>query len=526
MPPKKAPASTPRKPASKPATATQTPKSTPKPAAKAAARPSPADSLGAFPFGSAVALARAIQQRKISSVELLQAYLARVDRLNPAINAVVVDDRERALKRARAADRATAKGERWGPLHGVPMTVKESFDLEGHPTTHGFVPMKNNLATHNALAVDRLMAGGAVVFGKTNVPLFLADFQSYNDIYGTTNNPWDLGRIAGGSSGGSAAAVAAGLSALEFGSDIGGSIRNPAAYCGVYGHKPTWSIVPKRGHSLARVPLAEADLSVIGPLARSAQDLAVALELTQGPDLLTSSGVSYRLPAPPRELKGLRVAVWLDHPLAPVDDSIQAPIRAAAQALRKAGAKVDFEARPAFDPASAQATYEMLLQAQLGARRPDYASLVAKRAELKDSDKSPAAMGLRQSTASYKEFYDANNQRELLRWAWRDFFAKYDVLLAPITATAAFPHDHSEPAIQRTMTVNGKPVPYFGQVFWAGLATCSYLPSTIAPVGFTAEGLPVGTQIIGAEMNDRTTIWVAEQLAKLIGGYVAPPMAK
>ena len=182
------------------------------------------------------------------------------------------------MNRARAADRALAKGEVWGPLHGLPMTVKESFDLVGQPTTWGHLPRKDHAAAADALVVDRLKAAGAVVFGKSNVPLNLADFQSYNAVYGTTNNPWDLTRGPGGSSGGSAAMMAAGLSALEYGSDIGGSIRNPAAYCGVYGHKSTWCIVPKRGHSLAPKPGAEADLSVIGPLARSAGDLAPGAE--------------------------------------------------------------------------------------------------------------------------------------------------------------------------------------------------------------------------------------------------------
>jgi len=481
--------------------------------------------LDAFPFGSAAALARAIRARKVSSVELLTAYLSRVDRLNGAINALVVDDRERALRQARAADRSLARGEVLGSLHGLPMTIKESFDLRGCPTTQGFVPMRENVATDDALAVQRLKKAGAVIFGKTNVALLLADFQSYNEIYGTTSNPWDLSRTPGGSSGGSAAAVAAGLTALEFGSDIGGSIRNPAAYCGVYGHKSTWGIIPKRGHSLARTAVAEADLSVVGPLARYPQDLALALDATIGPDLLTSSAVRYRLPSPPRSLKDLRVAVWLQEPLAPIDDSVRDRIHDAAIALRKAGAKVNFDARPAFDPAAAEATYRTLLMAQISARRPDFDRLVRNRAQLDPNDQSPRAVELRNATASYKEYFDASNRREGLRWAWREFFLHHDVLLAPVTATAAFVHDHSEPAAARTMTVNGTQIPYFSQLFWAGLASCSYLTATVAPVGFAPSNLPVGVQIIGPEMGDRTTIWAAAQLSKLVGGYASPPDA-
>ena len=480
--------------------------------------------LKSFPFGPASAQAAALRKGQVSSVELLKAYLERVDRYNPALNALVVDDRKVALQRARAADRALAKGEVWGPLHGLPMTVKESFDLVGHPTTWGHLPRKAHVAKQDALAVQRLKAAGAVIFGKSNVPLNLADFQSYNAVYGTTNNPWDLKRGPGGSSGGSAAMVAAGLSALEYGSDIGGSIRNPAAYCGVYGHKSTWCIVPKRGHTLAPTPGAEADLSVIGPLARSAADLALALKLTVGADDLTARGMHYRLPAPQKHVKGLRVAVWLDEPsIAPAEDSVKQRIEAAARALARAGAKLDFKARPAFEPLQAHRVYLMLLQSNLAARRTDFAELVAARARLRDDDVSDHAMALRASTASYKEVFDANQAREQLRWAWHEFFGRHDLLLMPITATAAFAHDQSEPMPARTMRINDADHPYFAQLFWAGLATAPFLPSTVAPIGLTSAGLPVGLQIVGPEFADLSSIWLAGELAKLIGGYQPPP---
>ena len=279
--------------------------------------------LPAFPFGSAGQLARAVRGRRVSAVELLRGYLDRVDRLNPAINAIVVDDRERALKDARAADRAIAKCGAVGPLHGVPMTVKESFNIPGQPTTFGNPAFAANIAGSDAVVVQRLRAAGAVIFGKTNVPISLSDFQSYNAVYGTTNNPWDVTRGAGGSSGGSDAALAACLTGLEFGSDIGGSIRNPAAYNGVYGHKPTYGIVPKRGHTLIEQFVGEGPISVVGPLARAADDLALALKVTAGPDF--EDGYRLVLPPPPARLEGLRVAVWLDQPdLSPVDDSVTA----------------------------------------------------------------------------------------------------------------------------------------------------------------------------------------------------------
>ena len=484
----------------------------------------PKVTAGSFPFGTAVQLARAVRTGKVSAVELLKAYLERVDRLNPGINAVVVDDRESALKQARAADRALAKGAKVGPLHGVPITVKESFNIVGQPTTWGFPQLKGNVATTDAVVVQRLRAAGAVIFGKTNVPMALADFQSYNEVYGTTNNPWDHARGPGGSSGGSAAAMAAGLSGLEYGSDIGGSIRNPASYCGVYGHKPTFGIVPKRGQTFDNTNLTEGDISVVGPIARSAEDLALALDVTAGPDELLAPGWKLQLPKAPTSVRGLRVAVWADQPdLSPVDDEVRERIEVAAAALRKAGAKVNYTARPDFDVAQAHETYQRLLMGLMAPPGDAYRELVAKVAELDPADVSPYAQQVRWSTASYADFAVAANQREHLRWAWRRFFNDFDVVLAPITTTAAFPHDHSEPAGMRTMTVNGQQVPYFAQLFWAGLVIAPYLPATVAPVGPTASGLPVGLQVIGAEMADRTTIWTAGQIGKLLGGFTPPP---
>ena len=480
-------------------------------------------SVSAFPFGSAIQLARAVRTGAVSSVELLKAYLERVDRLNPALNAVVVDDRAQAMKHARVADRALAAGKPTGPLHGVPMTVKESFNIPGQQTTWGYPALKGNIATEDAVAVARLRSAGAIVFGKTNVPMALADLQSFNDVYGTTNNPWDLTRGPGGSSGGSAAALAAGLSGLEFGSDIGGSIRNPAAYCGVYGHKPTYGIIPKRGQTTSPELVTEGDISVIGPLARSAEDLALALKVTAGPDSLAAAGLKLALPAPPSSLKGLRIAVWLDQPdIAPVDAAVCAQIELAATALRKAGAKVSYTARPDFDIAMANDTYRQLLMGLMSVGRVDFDDMVA-RAESLKGDGSEYAQSLRYSTARFNEFAVAMNRRDQLRWAWHAFFKDYDVVLAPVTMTTAFLHDHSEPMAARTVPVNGVDVAYFAQIFWAGLAITSYLPATVAPVGKAPSGLPVGMQIMGDAYKDRTTIWVAGELAKLIGGFTPPP---
>src|SRR2546421_1928774 len=235
------------------------------------------------PFRSARQLAADIKKKKIGCLELLDLYLARVEKYDGALNAVVVRDFERARTRARAADRALAKRDVWGPLHGVPMTIKESYDVAGLPTTWGVPAYKDRIATKNALAVDRLLGAGVVLFGKTNVPLYLGDWQSFNAIYGTTNNPWDVSRSPGGSSGGSAAALAAGLTALEAGSDIGSSLRHPAHFCGVYGHKPTWGIVPRTRHAPPLQQAAPLDIDVVRPLPRSRDDLPLPLSLMARP---------------------------------------------------------------------------------------------------------------------------------------------------------------------------------------------------------------------------------------------------
>jgi len=318
-------------------------------------------------YQSANQLARAIGRREVGALELLDYYLARVDRYNERINAIVVDDRDRAREAAAAADLALARGEVWGPLHGVPMTVKESYNVADLPTTHGVPDLAQNIATEDALSVSRLKRAGAVIFGKTNVPLRLADFQSYNAIYGTTNNPYDIERVPGGSSGGSAAALAAGLTGLETGSDIGGSIRNPAHYCGVFGHKPTWGLLPPRGHALPGI-LSPSDISVIGPLARSARDLETAVMAMAGPNEIESRGLQLSLKRRGKPISEWKVAVWADDPMAPVSEETQARVRDVAAAFADAGATIDEDARPDFNAEEAHRLFQRLLDPALAAR--------------------------------------------------------------------------------------------------------------------------------------------------------------
>jgi len=318
-------------------------------------------------FKSAVEIARLIRKREVRAIDALEHFLARVEKYNPKLNAVIWLDAGRASERAKAADAALAKGEVWGPLHGVPMTIKESYNVAGSPTTWGDPKLASNVTETSALAVERLQQAGAVLFGKTNVPLMLADWQSYNVIYGTTNNPWDVTRTPGGSSGGSAVALAAGLTGLEAGSDIGGSIRNPAHYCGVFGLKPTWGVVSPKGHALPGSH-ADADISVVGLLARGAADLELALDVMAGPDKI--DGVAWKLDLPPcgaKSLADLRIAVKLRDPNCDVDAEYADKLQALVDAVAKRGAKVK-EIEPKLDTPRMHEVYLLLLRAATSVR--------------------------------------------------------------------------------------------------------------------------------------------------------------
>ena len=477
------------------------------------------------PFRSARQLAAAITKKAIGCLELLDLYLARVAKYDGALNAVVVRDFDRARTRARAADRALARREAWGPLHGVPMTVKESYDVAGLPTTWGVPAYKNNVAAKNALAVDRLLGAGAVLFGKTNVPLYLADWQTFNAIYGTTNNPWDTTRAPGGSSGGAAAALAAGLTGLEAGSDIGSSIRNPAHFCGVYGHKPTWGIVPRDGQALPW-QTAPVDIDVVGPLARSADDIAVALAIMAGPDAIEAGGWQLRLRPPRRRrLRDFKVALMLDAPGFPVDREVQDQLAALGDFLRRRKAKVDERARPAIDAAEAFRVYVRLLRAATSDRQSDadFARNVDIARALAPDDESYHARATRAAVLSHRDWLAANEARHRMRRAWAEFFTTYDLLLCPVAGTAAFPHDQQGERHERTVIVNGQRVPVVDHMFWAGYSGASYLPSTAAPCGFTPAGLPVGVQIVGPQYGDLACLAFARLLEREFQAFVPPP---
>jgi amidase len=476
-------------------------------------------------FASATDLSTAIGERRIGCRELLDYYLARAERHNPGLNAIVVWCVEQARERARAADAALARGERWGPLHGIPMTVKESFNVAGLPTTFGNPLWRENIAAENAFLIDRLLQAGAIVFGKTNVPYMLADAQSYNDIYGTTNNPWDPTRSPGGSSGGEATALAAGLSALGAGSDIAGSLRNPAHYSGVYGHKPSWGLISTRGHAPPGI-MTPTDISVVGPMARHAEDLDLAMRVLAGPDLLQQAAWRVELPPPRRRrLRDFRVALWGSSPLCPIDTSVSDLFDRTGDVIVRSGALVDDTARPEIDDAVHHRLFMLLLRAATASRMRD--EEFARQREIAltvtEDDISDRAAVARGATLLHRSWGSANEARTKLRYVWHEFFRRFDVLLTPVAATAAFPHNHNPNRDERTVMVNGKPVPYAEQLFFAGVASLSYLPATAAPIGLTEHGLPVGLQIIGPEGEDSTTIEFARLLATEIGGFVPPP---
>jgi amidase len=369
--------------------------------------------------------------------------------------------------------------------------------------------------------VERLRAAGAIVFGKTNVPFGLGDLQSYNAIYGSTGNPWDPSRTPGGSSGGSAAALASGMTPLEMGSDIGGSIRNPAHYCGVFGHKPTWGLIPVRGHAPPGA-LAEPDIAVVGPLARSAADLGLALDVLAGPDAL-DPGVRFELPRF-RGTKQLRVALWPNDAVAPVARAVEGRVRDVGRAFRELGAKVSDAARPDFDAAQSQRTFGALLQSFLaiGFPPPVYDELVRKAGALAPDDKSDAAEMLRAQTLRHRDWLFFHEARTRLRWAWQRFFQEHDLVVMPAAATSAFPRDEGAMEARR-IDVDGKEQGHYQQLFWAGLAGVAQLPATVVPTGPDASGLPIGVQLVGPAWGDRVTIGAAAALEATGFAFRAPP---
>jgi amidase len=468
-----------------------------------------------------------VRSGEISSLELVQHILKRIERFNPALNAIVTLLQDEALARAHAADEALARGEWWGPLHGVPITIKDALEMAGVRTTAGVPALSNHIPSRDAVVVERLRGAGGVILGNTNVSFMLRDWQSYNDVHGTTNNPWDLERTPGGSTGGGAAALAAGLSYLSVGSDIGGSVRIPAHFSGVYGHKPTLKLVPSRGHipplpGGPPSPAGRLNLNVVGPLARSATDLKVALAILGGPDVEEAIAYSWSLPPARRtRLTDYRIGFVMDSPSHPVSSDAKEVLVGAIEALGKAGVHLEEGWPPGVDPDGQYNTYRYLLFAT-GASSVSDEQMGELRKRARRQDGSREAIEALSRTAPHKYFQGVDNKRMAARAVWQEYFRTYDAFLMPTAIVPAFRHDHRERSQRKIETPDG-PRSYDDVMYWISFATLAGLPATSAPVGRTREGLPVGMQIMGPYLEDATTIDVAGRMADVVGGFQPPP---
>jgi amidase len=470
-------------------------------------------------------IASDISRGAYSSREIVQSFIARIERFDDQINAVVVRRFDAALAEAAAADSARASGRIAGALHGVPMTIKECFDFSGLPSTYGHPERARHKAAADAVTVSRLRAAGAIVLGKTNVPKDLSDWETYNNVYGHTRNPWDLSRSAGGSSGGSAAALAAGLSALELGSDIGGSIRTPAAFCGVYGHKPTFGAVPIRGANTPDETLAPRDIQVAGPLAQSAGDLELALDIIAGPDV--EDGVVWQaaLPAEPREhVRGWRIALVSDDPVFRVDGAIRSALDRLGNALASEGAIIDREAALPLASQEHHELYLTLLRSVTSSRYPlgQIEALKVKAQSFAPADRSYDALMHRGLTLSHSAWIRADDRRLELRRRWREFFSRYDALICPAGVVTAYPHSIGVARKDQSFLVDGERLPAANNYYWIGLPNLSYLPATAIPIGFH-EGIPVGAQIIGPEFGDKRCLRLAQILESTFQAFKPAP---
>lgn len=481
-------------------------------------------------FQSATNLLAALQNKDTSSSELVELFFQRYQQHNPALNAIVDTDFDGALSRAREADEARTRGESWGALHGLPMTLKDSVLIKGFRSTFGSEIFKDHTSEFNADFVDTILGAGAIVLGKTNLPLWGEDTQTFNAVYGQTNNPFDVSRTPGGSSGGSAVALAAGLTGLEIGSDIGGSIRCPAHYCGVYGHKPSYGIVPTRGtlapnfdslHDYS-VPL---DLLVSGPLARSAEDLELIMDLIVAPP--ASQRKAYKLELPParrESIKDYRIGIWIEDPLYGPDQEVGDRLQDSVDRLAAAGAQI-IDKRPDIDFAeSAQIFHEILTLATVHLKTQSDFDEIVKLSKQQPTKATADLIAYCQiQTSSHRDWSLLNVARARLRQKWDDYFKDVDVMLCPASRVAAFPHDPQSFGARRN-NVDGEDIGHWETVMpWAGLTILPYLPATVAPTGLTPGGLPVGVQIVGPYLEDRTPMHVAHLMEDIVGGFAPPP---
>jgi amidase len=473
---------------------------------------------------SATELSRLLADRSLSSRELLSEFAARIEERNQDVNAVVTLDLDHAMEAAAAADAATAAGQASGPLHGLPITVKDALAVAGMRSTGGATELRDHVPTADADVVAKVRAAGAIPFGKTNVPRWSGNLQTYNDVFGTTNNPWDTSRTPGGSSGGPGVSVALGFTSFEIGTDIGGSIRVPSAYCGVVGHKPSFGLVPCGGY-LDRVDYGrtEPDVNVHGPIARSVDDLELLLDVIAGPRPDRAHAVSYRLPpARHARIDDYRIALWSDESQYPASAATVAAVEQAGELLGDLGAHVDRDARPALDTEEAFRMGMWLITSAVGPSFDDSTFDAFK--EMVAGGQLPAsgsalAEGV---TASHREWQRVDVERTKLRERWAELFGTVDALVCPVVITPPFPHSQGENLFERVVEVDGVTRPYADLLFWTMLIGSVYLPATVVPVATTDDGLPVAVQIVGPYFEDRTPLAIARALREQLGPLTLP----
>jgi amidase len=483
----------------------------------------PEVALGNFDatFGAAADAAQAIRAGVISSRELTAHVFARIRRHNGVVNAFVTLDEDRAMHRAVAADQALAAGKASGPLHGVPVLVKDLHPTAGIRTTYGSKQFEHHVPDRDSVAVARLLAAGAIIVGKTNTPELGADHQTFNEVAGTTNNPWDPVLSPGGSTGGGAAALAAGLGFLELGNDLGGSIRNPAHFCGVYGHKPSFDLVPRDGPLPPGVPPATRDNQwVNGPLARSAHDLRIALGLLAGPTAPDS--IAYRLALPPpraTRLEDCRIGYVLSDPFCAPDSQVARLLAQAIDAIGRRGARLSEGFPPGIDLQRTHDNWFFLAVNSWYLPQDDIRKRIA---PLEGIDDYYSPKMIEALSSSYQEWRLRDGGRLEARAIWQNYFREHDAFLMPANFSAAFPHDQRKVWSERRVVTADGERPYRDIGRWISIATYSGCPATVAPIGRTAQGLPVGIQIMGPFLEDATPIAIAGLLAEQLGGFTPP----
>lgn len=485
-------------------------------------------------FPTTSELANMIRQRHVSSQEVLETHLSHIATFNPSINAIVTLDEKQARQRAKEADEALARGEVWGPLHGVPVTVKDVFETEGLRTTSSFKPLANYIPKQDATVVARLRQAGAIIMGKTNTPEMAGDEQTNSPLFGRTNNPWNLDRTPGGSSGGSAAAIASGMSPLDIGSDIGGSVRNPAHFCGVFSLKPsdyrvsfTGHIPPppgSKGRGLLRYFLTP------GPLARSVEDLQLALTIIAGPDEREWEIPPVPLvPSPERNLTELRFA-WSDDFGVPIAAEIRTALANLASELIRLGCHVERLNPPEFDFSQAMQVYGLLKEAAFTVRGTplNLPRFVWRIIAEQIPSSNPTVRGLlRGAGANIQGYAGAFSQRDVFIAKMDRFLSDYDAWLCPVAALPAYPHIQTRNPIEQlraTVEVDGQKIPYLlATSVYTGLFNLTGNPVVVLPLGHTKEGLPIGMQVVGKRWNDMALLAVAEQLSHVTGEFQLPP---